>query len=251
MSDICENKNNEIICACCKSSLNCTEELYIKISCGHEYHYDCIYDAFIFNKKRAALILECPYCRIPVSHIPEKEGYEFDLTIHRGIINRSDAIWSKTQLGKYYCHYKCGDLYCNKHSTHGKEKKYCYAHRNFEFLGDGYCPIKKGLKYCNICCQDDNKYCVYHSKFENALKCNYVYGKGNKKGQLCGKITIDNNVKCKLHNKCIETNHNKTCIALLKKGKNKGNICGKKTLDETDFCKSHTNLVNDQNITIL
>ena len=250
MADI---HHNEIICACCKSVLESSEEQYIKISCGHEYHYDCIYDAFLFNRKRNATILECPYCRMRVSHIPEKEGFNFDLTIHRGILNSNDATWSKKHFGQYYCFHKMDDLYCNKFFAHGngKEQKYCNIHKNYEFMGINYCPIIKGLKYCNIHCDDGKKYCFYHSKYENALECNYIYEKGIKKGEMCKKLTADSNTKCKLHNKCSHIIENKTCIAVLKKGKNIGNICGKKSMNESDYCKVHSTLVNEQNITIL
>ena len=245
--------HNEIVCACCKSLLESSEDLYTKLSCGHEYHYDCIYDAFLFNRKRNAVILECPYCRIRVSHIPEKDGFDFDLTIHRGITNSNDATWSKKHFGKHYCYYKMDDLYCNKYFVHGygKEQKYCNMHKNSELIGLGYCSILKGSKYCNIHCDENKKYCVYHSKFENALECNHIYEKGIKKGQLCKKLTTDNNAKCILHNKCIQTNENKTCIAVLKKGKNIGNCCGKKSVNETEYCKLHSTLVNDLNIIIL
>lgn len=243
----------EIICACCKCALSVSDELYIKISCGHEYHYDCIYDAFKFNRKRSTLILECPYCRMRVSHIPEKEGFDFDLTIHRGITNSSDATWSKKHFGSHYCFYKMDDLFCNKYFVHGygKDQKFCHMHKNYEFIGQGYCPIIKGSKYCNLQCDEGKKYCYYHSKYENSLECNYIYEKGIKKGQMCKKLTEDNNSKCKLHNKCTSINDNKKCIAILKKGKNLGNICGKKIVNETDYCKSHSTLVNEQNITIL
>lgn len=244
---------NEIICACCKSSLDVSDDLYIKISCGHEYHYDCIYDAFLFNRKRNAVILECPYCRIRVSHIAEKEGFNFDLTIHRGIVNSKEATWSKKHFGQNYCYYKMDDLHCNKFFAHGngKDQKYCNIHKNYEFMGIGHCPILKGSKYCNVHCDDTKKYCYYHSKFENAIECNHIYEKGIKKGQMCKKLTYDNNGTCSLHNKCIQSNDSKTCIAVFKKGKNIGNICGKKCMNETDYCKLHSPLVNEQIITTL
>ena len=124
-------------------------------------------------------------------------------------------------------------------------------HKNYEFIGQGYCPIVKGSKYCNLQCDEGKKYCYYHSKYENSLECNYIYERGIKKGEMCKKLTEENNSKCKLHNKCTSINDNKKCIAVLKKGKNLGNICGKKIVNETDYCKSHSTLVNEQNITIL
>jgi len=242
--------HNEIICACCKCVLCDSDELYIKISCGHEYHYDCIYDSFLFNRKRNTHILECPYCRKKISHIPEKEGFAFDITIHRGITNSVDATWSKTHFGNQYCIFKKEDVYCNKYSMYGygKDKKYCSLHKNTEFLGDGYCKILKGKKYCNLICYDDAKCCNTHNKYEYSLECNYIFEKGTKKGTVCGKLTIDNNTKCKIHNKSKQIDSDKTCVAILKIGKNKGNSCGKTIYNQTDFCKTHCKLVNEEHI---
>jgi hypothetical protein len=241
---------NEIMCACCKTALKNSDDLYVKISCGHEYHYDCIYDAFIFNRKRNATVLECPYCRLRVSHIPEKEGFDFDLTIHRGIVNSHDACWSKKHLGKLYCCYKMNDLYCNKNFIFGSgnQQKYCTKHKNTEFIGTGYCPILKGEKYCNIKCDDEKKYCYYHSKYENSVECDYIFQKGDKKGQLCAKLTVNNNSKCILHKQCVKPILNKTCVAIIKKGKNIGNMCGKKSYNDCDYCKTHFKLVNELNV---
>lgn len=243
-------QSNEIICACCKTALTTSDDLYIQISCGHEYHYDCIYDAFIYNRKRNATILECPYCRLRVSYIPEKEGFEFDVTIHRGITNFSDASWSKKHFGKMYCSYNIDDLYCNKYFVYGngKQQKYCNKHKNCELISNAHCPVLKGAKYCNIKCDDGKKYCYYHSKFENSLECDYILQKGCKKGQLCGKLTENNNSKCILHNKCINPIIHKTCVAIIKKGKNIGNICGKKSYNDYDYCKAHSKLVNELNV---
>ena len=244
------NKPDEILCACCKCALDTSDHLYIKISCGHEYHYDCIYDAFIFNRKRNATILECPYCRLIVGHIPEKDGFDFDLTIHKGILYTTDSSWAKKHYGKHNCFYKMDDLYCNKFFAYGfgKDQKYCNIHKNSEFIGLGYCPMVKGVKYCNIHCDDGKKYCFYHAKYENSLECNYIYEKGTKKGQICKKITMDNNQKCTLHSKHQTAVPNKTCIAVFKKGKNVGNICGKKAHNDTEFCKTHSPLINQLNI---
>lgn len=240
----------EIICPCCKTGLQNSDDLYIKISCGHEYHYDCIYDAFIFNRKRNVTILECPYCRLSVSHIPEKEGFNFDITIHLGIKNCSDASWFEKHFGEQYCYYNNNGLYCNKYFIYGcgKEQKYCSKHKNSELLGIGHCPILKGTKYCNIKCDNEKKYCYYHSNYENCLECDYILQKGDKKGQLCAKLTTNNNSKCILHNKCINANMHKTCVAIIKKGKNIGNICGRKSYNDYDYCKSHSKLVNELNV---
>lgn len=242
---------DEIICACCKCPLIKSDDLYIKLSCGHEYHYDCIYDAFLFNRKRNAHILECPYCRLRVSHIPEKDGFDFDITIHRGIINKNDCTWSKKHFGSHYCSYFNNDLYCNKYFVscgNGKDNKYCYNHKNTEFLGDGFCKILKGKKYCNKKCYNNTNCCITHIKYENSLECDYIFERGAKKGIVCGKLTTDNNAKCKIHNKIPKQNTDKTCVAILKRGKNKGSLCGKKSYNETDFCKTHCKLVNEQHI---
>ena len=245
-----EDKSDELVCACCKSTLDSTDSMYTKISCGHEYHYDCIYDAFIYNRKRNTNILECPYCRQTVTHIDEKDGFDFDITIHRGIQHTYNSNWSKLHYGNHNCWYKMGDLFCNKYFTYGngKDQKYCNIHKNHQFIGSGFCPIQKGQKYCNTLCDNGKKYCFYHAKYESSLECCHIYEKGTKKGQICKKLTMNNNPKCTLHINHINVSSNKTCIAILKKGKNTGNICGKKGVNDTCFCKSHSPLVNELTI---
>lgn len=237
------------ICGCCKSELNLDDILYLRLSCGHEYHYDCIYDAFIYNRKRNTTVLECPYCRSKVEPIKEMDGFNFDVAIHKGIMSSTHSNWSKIHFGNKYCIFKSGELYCNKYYPfgHGNDSKYCSTHKNVEHYGEKYCHYFKGINFCNSRCVNNHKYCIKHLKYENSQECNHIFVKGARKGQMCKNITTNNNQLCDLHNKITIDQDKKTCCQILTKGKNKGNECGKKVFNDSDYCKTHFPTVNDCN----
>ena len=146
-------------CPCCKDVLEESNEYYIKISCGHEFHYDCIYDAFEFNKKRGNNILECPYCRNSVKPLPEKEGFDYCPTIHNGMAYVPGVnTWSKKYKGNGCCVFQDkSQLYCNANANYGSSN-YCFKHQNTVHKGNNYCIFMKKDNYCNLWSGSSN-YC--------------------------------------------------------------------------------------------
>ena len=235
-------------CPCCKDDLDEKTDDYIKISCGHEYHYECILDAFEFNKKRGSNVLECPYCRAKVKALPIKDGYDYCNTIHGGMafIPGISDKWNIKHKGPLYCCYNKKGLFCNGVSN--TSSKYCWQHINVDPLGAGYCQFKKGDNYCNIfLSSNSSNYCYCHKSYENANKCCYVFITGKNKGSKCEKWCWPTEEEpaelCLAHLKhkdkqakiIIEKGMGEdvTCPEILKSGAKKGQVCGVKN------CKRH------------
>jgi len=186
-------------CNCCREEIDSLDNC--NLSCGHVYHYDCIYYAFCANKKRGSLVLECPYCRKKVNPLPEKEGFLFDNYIHGGNYKKQKMDKSKistTHMGKGYCAFKKGNgLYCNSdHAMYGLNFSYCYSHRNVAHLGENYCKYKASDKgnYCNLFLLGNSnpKFCKNHL---NSTECVEILKTGKKKGMACGIIDCKRHVK--------------------------------------------------------
>ena len=241
------------ICYCCKDELSNLDDDYMKLSCNHEYHYDCIYFAFSANKKRGASVLECPYCRKKVKSLPEKEGFKYDSSIHSGIPNygfgnKLEYKWSSSHQGNDYCIFSKNGKFCNVFgSNYGLGKKYCWGHRNTENLGDKFCKYKKG-QYCNHS-NTTNGYCANHSEYASSSECSYIYQSGKYKGTVCKKITLDMSGLCCSHIKYKDKIYSKAnasalenipitniCNEPIKTGPKKGNVCG------VNNCKRHKKL---------
>jgi hypothetical protein len=228
------------ICYCCKDELRNSDDDYTKLSCNHEYHYDCIYFAFCANKKRGSSVLECPYCRKKVKCLPEKEGFKYDSSIHSGISNygfgnKLEYKWASSHQGNDYCIYSKNGKFCNVYgSVYGLGKKYCWGHRNTENLGENFCKYKNS-QYCNHP-TTTNGYCTTHSEYATSTECSYIYRNGKYKGTVCKKITLDMSGLCCAHIKYKDKIYSKSalenpsitiiCNELIKTGPNKGNICG-------------------------
>jgi len=189
------------MCNCCREEIDPTD--HCRLSCGHVYHYDCIYFAFCANKKRHDVVKECPYCRNKVSPLPEKEGYPFDNYIHSwgdvgaGTISKKidKSHFAPIHLGKGYCAFKNGyTLFCNSpNATYGVNSCYCFGHRNAEHLGKNYCKYKtSGGIYCNefLISHPAVAFCKTHSA---TIECTEVIKTGKNKGTVCG------NMNCKRH----------------------------------------------------
>ena len=238
------------ICYCCKDCLNNLDDDYMKLSCNHEYHYDCIYYAFSANKKRGSSVLECPYCRTKVKPLPEKNGFKYDSSIHSGINynglgNKLEYKWSSIHQGKDYCIYCKNGKVCNVYgSNYGLGQKYCWSHRNVENLGEHFCKYKSA-HYCNHPATIKG-YCITHSEYATSVECSYIFQNGKYKGSLCKKLTLDMAGLCSSHikykdkifTKVTETPIENTqikiiCNELIKTGPNKGKICG------AVHCKRH------------
>lgn len=217
-------------CGCCKDILLESDPLFIRLSCKHPYHYDCIYDAFLYNKKRNQTVLECPYCRKTVLPLPEREGYTLLPSIHFGL---NGANWNTKYIDGCCNFLKDGKYYCNKSEICDTNNKLCWAHRNI-IHKEGKCAFKSGLLYCNNTCV--GQYCFKHCKYESLKKCSYQ----SKSGKQCKSWISLENENCSIHQALKEKEKDiVTCKAILKLGKRKGEICGAKN------CKRH--VINETN----
>lgn len=189
------------VCNCCREEIDPMDNC--ELSCGHVYHYDCIYYAFCANIKRGTYVKECPYCRKKVNPLPEKAGFPFDNYIHSwcgvgGVNKKIDkSHFALTHLGKGYCAFKNGNnLSCNSlNANYGVSSSYCYGHRNGGHLGKSYCKYKTlGGIYCNTFLianpAGSVAFCKNHS---DAIECTEVIKAGKNKGTVCG------NMNCKRH----------------------------------------------------
>lgn len=246
---IIDTHSNIETCPCCRCEIEESSPDYIKLSCNHQYHYDCIYDAFVFNKNRGSKVLECPYCRASVQPLPELDGFEFSPEIHiGGIVTKFQNNWIKEHLGKSHCVCNIKGLYCNRPfvSGHGVDNKYCYYHRNFGHKGNGWCSFQKNYEVCNKkVISEGANFCPSHHKYEGTSPCKYVYTHGQNKGELCKSLTKNSDCLCDKHMKYkskMEVAMNVTetkCISVTKSGKNKGNICGKQAVNGGSYCGIH------------
>jgi hypothetical protein len=255
---IIESIEQPIICGCCKDIIEKNDILNTTISCGHQYHYDCIYSAFLGNQTRGKLILECPYCRKKVNPLPEKDGFQYNSAIHSGILcygegNKHEYKWSNQHQGIKYCAFSKEGKYCNYFgASFGVGKKYCWKHHNAEHIGSTACKYNKFNNYCNLKVESDKEYCFYHKDYANVKYCKYITQHGKHKGKVCNKYTFDDNCLCLTHCKYKDKITNITeaeipflktaCCEIIKTGINKGNPCG--VLD----CKRHKKQTNQTNI---
>jgi len=228
-----------VICGCCKDIIEKDDILYIQLSCGHEYHYDCIYNAFLGNQNRGKLVLECPYCRKKVNPLPEKEGFNYNSCIHSGLLcygqgNQPEYKWSNQHQGMKYCIFSKEGKYCNNFGAYyGVGKKYCWTHHNKEHIGESACKylFKTNNNYCNAKVEYGLEYCSIHKAYVDVKYCKYITQHGKHKGEMCNKYTFDDNCLCILHSKykdkLITNNESKVpCSVIIKSGINKGKICG-------------------------
>jgi hypothetical protein len=249
-----------IVCGCCKDVIENDDILKTIISCGHQYHYDCIYNAFLGNQNRGKLVLECPYCRKKVNPLPEKDGFNYNNAIHSGILcygegNKHEYKWSIQHQGVKYCAFSKDGKYCNYFgASFGVGKKYCWKHHNTEHLGINSCKYINNNNFCNFKVETDQEFCVQHKEYAFAKYCKYVTQQGKHKGTICNKYTFDDNGLCLNHCKYANKVNNITepepidlkipCIEIIKTGIKKGNTCG--VLN----CKRHNKVKNVDNSNI-
>ena len=129
LDDMSETKDDDCTCGICTEEFERDGEDYIKLDCGHEYHYSCISDCFSTiasikglsstNNKR-----ECPYCRKINSLLPIKMDITPISGVHR--IVKTDQKSSKKR-----CLATC------------KNGKKCKNNGKSEY--SGYCGIHKYL----------------------------------------------------------------------------------------------------------
>lgn len=239
------------ICGCCKDVLEVSDHLYIKLSCGHEYHYDCICDAFQANKQAYRTVLECPYCRKKVKPLELKDGFTFAPHIHSSSSNPSSInSWSKEHMGKSYCCFKHNNKYCNQKTLKNSDSGLCWKHFKHKYAGEGHCKYMDSSKvYCNLNV-DSGNLCQYHSSY---TPCKYVYQKGENKDKICGIYVTNPKHLCPKHlkfedkidkmlEKQKEIQNQPICSEIIKRGKRKGEMCG------VHGCKRHKQMVSKADI---
>ena len=121
-------------CYICYESLEKGGDI-VKLSCGHEFHYNCIYMTYVsmnINKYYIKKKRECPYCRCDGGYLELKQGYmpqkhinrEFN-ELEKDITNNNFEKWEK-YLNKDKCFY-----YLKSGKNMGKQcsRKYCDGHK--------------------------------------------------------------------------------------------------------------------------
>jgi len=92
-----ENEDSEDTkeCLICYDKL---DESCIKIKCGHEFHYDCIVDAY---KMYTNTLRECPYCRMDGGYIKLLDNQIPLKNIHKEYtLKKQKLIITKTKQNK-------------------------------------------------------------------------------------------------------------------------------------------------------
>jgi hypothetical protein len=154
-----ENLINE--CPICGIDIN--SEYYIKLDCGHEFHYECLLKSLKNTTKRKHI--NCPYCRKECNYLPIVNGLKkIELGIH---INYQD-YYKKKGLNVLY-------------------------DSNLNYLKSEPCKalITRGKRKGQVCgkyCKIGSYYCGGHKKFDNLLS---QYNKSNKLGDKQEKIEIE------------------------------------------------------------
>lgn len=227
-------------CGCCHEEFE-NEIDIITLSCGHKYHYECIYDAFLFNKKRGGCILECPYCRKKTNPIPIKPNIDYNEHIHAE--TPSEILWLDYKLGNNHCCYQnANDKYCNAPHHSNTGLMLCSKHKNKTHKGVGYCCLKtNGNNWCNIKVVDKKnaQYCWHHEKYDNYYNCCYIFKSGRAKGTKCDILSME--PYCEKHLKQnsmnttsldnsinpVDTLHTtQGCVYIYRRGESKGQQCG-------------------------
>jgi len=102
----------------------CSRELIsnkFSLDCGHEYHYECIYNWFkkTVSTMHSSKNRECPYCRKQSNYLPLKEGYSYIKHLHDPIhqpIQKITPCKGVTKNG-LQCKLKGVNGYCNIHKN--------------------------------------------------------------------------------------------------------------------------------------
>ena len=132
-----ENDSDKICPICCQN----LDNDIIKLKCGHEYHYDCIFLSYKSNLSCGISYnnyRECPYCRMDGGYLPLKVGYIPQKHIHvrykeykNDMINNNFEKWEE-YLKKDKCYYilKTG-VNSGKQCSKNKKKgcNYCSIHQ--------------------------------------------------------------------------------------------------------------------------
>lgn len=162
---------------------------------------------FITNEK-----LEENYIKLPCNHT-----FNY-ISLYNELINQKNN-WTKIK--------NISHLESHKLRAYQMKCPYCRT------IYDGILPYVniegvKRMKYVN----SPNNKCI------KLNTCNYVFKKGKRKDEKCGKNCI--NEYCESHKKLINKHK---CLAVCKhkllRGKRKGELCGKKCSKSNNYCRNH------------
>tara|TARA_B100001741_G_C16470865_1_gene559961 strand:- start:541 stop:1158 length:618 start_codon:yes stop_codon:yes gene_type:complete len=162
---------------------------------------------FITNEK-----LEDNYIKLPCNHT-----FNY-VALYNEIINQKNN-WTKIK--------NISHLESHKLRAYQIKCPYCRT------IYDGILPYVnidgvKRMKYVN----SPNSKCI------KLNTCNYVFKKGKRKGECCGKNCI--NEYCEWHKKLINKHKSiAVCKHVLLRGKRKGECCGKKCSKGNTYCRNH------------
>jgi hypothetical protein len=182
-------------CLISRQELN---EHKISLPCNHSFNYIPLYTEIVNQKKRVNLTetvrlrynqIKCPYCRTIHNYLIPYIKMEGVSCIHgvntpRKYVyyeNTCEYIYKRgTNKGKR-CSIRCSSEYCNSH----------LKHTNNETVGNTNIKKKK----------------VSENEIVSSTNiCSYVFKRGTRKGEVCGKAPTENVENspcnyCKLHNK--------------------------------------------------
>ena len=135
IKEIGENIDTEELedCMICGENLCSDKNISVEISCGHKYHYDCIYDWWCKIKngnigKGKYKNRECPYCRVQCTMLPWIEGKGSMLNVNIDKLPKGCKTYA--DLNPKKCHaITCKKLQCKFGKKYGN---FCGRHKNYQ-----------------------------------------------------------------------------------------------------------------------
>lgn len=103
----------EDVCPVCCETFNRERDEIVKLNCGHEYHYTCIYQSYraAISLNRYATKRECPYCRSKGEFLKLKPGMVPMKGIHQEYSSLGGTLVNVEDLRKkYFLKDKCQAL---------------------------------------------------------------------------------------------------------------------------------------------
>jgi hypothetical protein len=152
---------------------------YVKLSCGHKFNYNSIFNEIKYQKKHTHYLetqklsqneLKCPYCRtIQKGLLPSRENFN----------NIVGVNWPKKHQ------YKAFD--CVYSFLSGKKKGNKCGKKCFELYCTGHDKIIKIREAKAIEKEAIEKEAVEKINVLTGTQCQYVFKKGKNKGTSCGR----------------------------------------------------------------
>ena len=128
------NDKEECDCGICGSDLN--DKYSHKLTCNHEFHYECLIKSFQNTPKLNKEVNHCPYCRVKSDYLPLVNGLKRVIPgVHCTDKPFGHIVWVQDSLKNDF------SVPCQHILTRGKNKdstcgKNC-------FLGYNYCKVHK------------------------------------------------------------------------------------------------------------